>query len=349
MLNLQKLLFRVDASTAIGAGHLMRCIALAQSLQRAGGKAVFAVATKLGKLQLRLREEEIETHQLSVAPGSIQDAIETISLARELKATWLIVDGYHFDVRYQQQVKATELKLLFIDDCGDAGHYYADLVLNQNICANESLYQHREPYTQLLLGSRYVLLREEFLQWQAWKWEIPGVARKVLVTLGGSDPENMTFKVIKALQQVEIQDLEVIAIVGGSNPHYEQLQLLMKQSHVSISLKRNVSNMPELMAWADVAIAGGGLTSWELGFMGVPSILIVLAEHQRENVNQLAQRRACLSMNSQGGLSLEEMAQVITFLIRSFTERKAVSYVSRTLFDGFGSSRVLEKMMMPQM
>jgi len=275
------LLLRADASETIGTGHVMRCLALAQAWQDTGGRVVFLMATEAPAVEARLQSEGMEVIHLPVQPGSRDDAIQTADLARRVGADWVVVDGYHFGADYQRTIRGLGLHLLFIDDHGHADHYSADLVLNQNIHAHEGIYKNREPYTRLLLGTRYVLLRREFLKWRGWKREIPEVARKVLVTMGGSDPDNVTLKVIQALQQVDVDGLETIVVVGGGNPHYEELQSSVQESRFPVLLESNVTNMPELMAWADVAVSAGGSTSWELAFMGVPALVLILANNQR--------------------------------------------------------------------
>jgi UDP-2,4-diacetamido-2,4,6-trideoxy-beta-L-altropyranose hydrolase len=216
---------------------------------------------------------------LSAPPGSIDDAIQTLDLVQERSVDWILLDGYHFGARYQRKVSGGPC-LLVLDDYGHAEHYYADVVLNQNLYANEDFYPNREPHTRLLLGARYVLLRREFLKWQGWRREIPEVARKVLVTLGGSDPDNVTFQVIQALQRVKVDGLEVVVAVGGNNPNDEAIQSAIQGSRSPIRMEKNVTNMPELMAWAEVAVSAAGSTSWELAFMGLPSMILILAENQ---------------------------------------------------------------------
>ena len=92
-----------------------------------------------------------------------------------------MLDGYHFRPSYQLRVKDSGHPLLVIDDMAHLDHYYADVVLNQNIHAEQLDYS-CEPYARMLLGSRYVLLRREFWPWREWQREIPQVAHKVLVT-----------------------------------------------------------------------------------------------------------------------------------------------------------------------
>jgi UDP-2,4-diacetamido-2,4,6-trideoxy-beta-L-altropyranose hydrolase len=340
----QPLIIRADADAQIGTGHVMRCLALAQAWQDAGGRAVFLMATESPPLEARLRSEGMDVVHLPVQPGSMDDAIQTANLARQVGADRVVVDGYHFDAEYQRTIKDSGLRLLFIDDIGHAGHYSADLVLNQNIHAHEDLYPNREPYTRLLLGTRYVLLRREFLKWRGWKREIPEVARKVLVTMGGSDPDNVTFKVIQALQQVDMDGLEAIVVVGGSNPHYKELQSAVQDVRFPIRLESNVVDMPELMAWADVAVSAGGSVIWELAFMGVPIIGLSRAEQEEVLLQRSTQSGISVNLGVYHSVQPGWICEVLTGLAHSKEQRLAMSRAGRSLVDGFGPDLVINSM-----
>lgn len=147
-----QVVFRVDASTQIGTGHVMRCLALAQPRQDTQGQPIFIMANPIPALEERLKSEGMKVVHLAAEPGSLADAQETAALAHQFEANWVVVDGYQFGSEYQKTIKISGLSLLFIDDYGHAEHYYADFVLNQNISADEQWYQHREPCTKLLLG-----------------------------------------------------------------------------------------------------------------------------------------------------------------------------------------------------
>ncbi|MFP5268889.1 UDP-2,4-diacetamido-2,4,6-trideoxy-beta-L-altropyranose hydrolase [Coleofasciculus sp.] len=338
-----KLVVRVEASTQIGTGHVMRCLALAQAWQDAGGQPIFVMSTDAPPIRARLESEGVEVINLSVQVGSAEDAKETATLAQHLGANWVVVDGYYFGAEYQRIIKNSGLCLLFIDDYGHAQHYWANIVLNQNIDAHEGLYLNRSPDTKLLLGTRYALLRQEFRQWQGWTRKISQVAQKVLVTLGGSDPENVTLKVIRGLQRVDVQGLEaiVIVVVGGSNPHYEQLQAAVKVSQFPISLERNVTNMPELMAWADVAISAGGSTTWELAFMGLPSLVLILADNQRAIAETLGEMGVDVNLGWHEDVSVTDIAQAMKQLRVSSGIRSEMARHGLELIDGEGTARVL--------
>src|ERR1700756_1431372 len=215
---LRNLLIRCDASIAIGTGHVMRCLALAQAWHDAAGHALFAMAQTTPAVEKRLHREKLNVVHLSETAGSVADAEQTIKLARKNAVNWVVVDGYVFESEYQAHLKQAGLKVLFVDDLARARRYSADVVMNHNAHASEELYPNREPWTRLLLGPRFVLLRREFGAWGGWKRKIPAVARKVLVTLGGSDSDNVTARVVEAITCED--ELEGIVVVGGSNPHF---------------------------------------------------------------------------------------------------------------------------------
>jgi len=230
------LVIRADANTRIGTGHLMRCLALAQGWKDSGGQVIFITACSNEPLLQRLYDEGFVVHRLEHPYPDPQDWEMTKQLLSEHLGAWLVLDGYHFDSEYQWLVKEAGYRFLVIDDMAHLPHYYADIVVNQNLHA-EQLHYPCEPYTQLLLGTQYVLLRREFLKGQGWKREIPEVARKVLVTLGGSDPDNVTLKVIRAINKLKIKGLEIKVVIGPSNPHMASLKEAIHHSPLTVCKK----------------------------------------------------------------------------------------------------------------
>ena len=130
-------------------------------------------------------------------------------------ASWVVVDGYQFDVEYQRKSEVCRTEILVVDDTGHAGAYVADVVLDQNAMLVRDLSTARIR-THLLLGPRYALLRREFKSWRKWKREIAPIARKVLVTVGGTDPDNVTVRIIRALRLLAEEKLEATIVIGGA-------------------------------------------------------------------------------------------------------------------------------------
>jgi UDP-2,4-diacetamido-2,4,6-trideoxy-beta-L-altropyranose hydrolase len=341
----RSLLIRCDASVAIGTGHAMRCLALAQAWQDAGGDAVFALAEATPAIEQRLQRERVRVVRLKAKAGSEDDSHETVALGRDLQAAWVVVDGYGFGAGYQAALKRAGLKVLFIDDNRHAAHYTADAVLNQNAHAKESLYASREASTRLLLGPSFAMLRREFKSWRAWKREIPAIGRNVLVTMGGSDPDNFTKKAVEGLGAVSGRNLRIRILVGGSNPHAGSLEELAAIRENSVDLVKDATDMPEQMSWADVAVAGAGSICLEMCLMGLPALLIDLAENQTPIAKEFAVRGTASHLGSSSTVTPERVATEAGRLLDSAAERIAMSQRGRELVDGFGAERVVRELL----
>ena len=260
---MMSLAIRADSTSQMGVGHVMRCLALAQTWQECGGQVVFLSHCESMLLRHRIKSEGchlVPVEKPHPHPDDLENTIDilaSICNPHSPVSNWLILDGYHFDSGYQRRIRETGYRLLVIDDMADLSHYYADIIVNQNIYASDLYYQ-CNPNTTLLLGSHYVLLRREFLKYSNFKRQIPVRAKNVLVTLGGADPDNISLKVIEAVKLLDDADLEIIVVVGPSNPHVKSLQNVMLHASFCMRLLQNVPNMPSLMAWADVAVSAGG-------------------------------------------------------------------------------------------
>ena len=333
------LLVRCDASVAIGTGHAMRCLALAQAWQDVGGHVVFTMVETTSAVEGRLQREGIGVARVCAAVGSEEDAQATIALARANQASWIVMDGYCFDARYQAELKEAKLKVLLVDDNGHQAHYSADIVLNQNVYAREDPYQSRESYTKLLLGPRFAMLRREFAAWRGWKREIPIVARNVLVTMGGSDPDNVSARVVQAI--LSEHDFEVTVIVGGSNPHLPNLRDLIADHKATLRLVENPDNMPELIARADIAVAAAGTTSLEMCFLGLPILLVALADNQRPVAEELSRRGVAVHLGDSPTTEGRVIARRLIELATSAVTRRSMSELARQQVDGCGVKRVL--------
>jgi UDP-2,4-diacetamido-2,4,6-trideoxy-beta-L-altropyranose hydrolase len=339
-----RLILRADANAGIGTGHVMRCLALGQAWQDAGGSVELLTRCESSPLVNRLESENVTVRQL----GNVSDW-DAFTAARSDEPTALVLDGYHFDAGYQRRARDFFRPLLTIDDLADLPFYSADLVLNQNVYATELVYAY-EPPTRLLLGCEWALLRREFRRWQGWQREISAVARRVLITLGGSDPDNVTLALIDALGLCELRDeLEVVIVAGAASQHLTTLENTVRGLRSvgvrrdigglrNVDLRSNVTDMPELMAWADVAITGAGSTVWETAFMGLPALTIVLAQNQERVAAGLETAGAAINLGSSRNLDPERIASGLDGLLRSQVCRDRMSRRGRQLAGGNGTA-----------
>jgi len=339
------LFVRADASSQIGFGHLMRCIALAQAWQARGGNVTFLSLCKSEGLRQRILNEEFEFVPVERAHPDPADFDTTVSTINDLPSneSGIILDGYHFDTEYQRKLKETGSSLLVIDDMAHLDHYVADIILNQNISAEDLSYS-CEADTKLLLGTSYTLLRNEFLVYKDCKREIPEIARKILITMGGGDTDNVTLSALDALNLVHLEGLEIKVVIGARNPHLDALKKAIRKSRYAAELHENVSNMPELMAWADLSVSGAGSTCWELAFMGLPSLIVTLADNQAGIAEGLQNAGTAIHLGWHDKVSSIRVAEALKNVLLDPEKRSKMSERGRRLLDGKGRKRVLRSM-----
>lgn len=329
-------LVRADASAAIGVGHVMRCLALAQALDDlGGGAATFAMHDPPAGIVARLAEEGVGLAELD-DPG---DAGATAALAARIGARWVVVDGYGFGAPFESVLRDRGLRVLAIDDRASAPGHAADVILDQNLGATAATYQDGP---RLLLGPRYALLRREFRVWTPPPRAAPDTARRVLVSLGGGDPENVTALVLDGLALVPTP-LEVVVLVGAANPHRTALQARAGELGHAVEVVVDARDMPERMAWADLAVTAAGGTSWELARCGTPQIAIVIADNQAPVAAALSAAGVAVSLGRHVDLSAAGVAAAVRELAADRTRRDAMSAAGGALVDGQGAVRVLRE------
>jgi UDP-2,4-diacetamido-2,4,6-trideoxy-beta-L-altropyranose hydrolase len=337
-------MIRADASADIGVGHVMRCAALAQAWQSAGGRAIFALATGAGELESRIRSWGSDLARIDAQPGSDDDAAQTLQLCQRHSADWLCVDGYHFSADYRLRVKNTGTRLFLVDDHGRCPPYLSDIVLNVNPQASETLYQQRGSQTHLLLGLRYALLRQEFLKCQRPSTQVSDLAHRILITLGGADSRNATLMVMQAARDLTDLCLQIVVVVGAVNPHLKVLQEEAAASLHSARVLSNVENMPELIMNSDLAITAGGGTCYELAFLQTPMFLMITADNHDLTVQTWAKNRAAISVGWFDTLTRESLATALREAIHNQKLRLELVENASCLVDGKGALRCVDMM-----
>jgi spore coat polysaccharide biosynthesis predicted glycosyltransferase SpsG/L-amino acid N-acyltransferase YncA len=314
-------------------------LAAGQGFHDAGWQVAFAMATD-SVLRERVTEEGFPICDIGGVPGSNEDADETSRAAASVHAGWIAVDGYHFGPPYQAALKKSGFSVFFLDDYGHGAPYTADLVLNQNADASDVLYRDKSPWTRLLLGPRYALLRREFRARARRERSTPERARRILVTLGGSDPGNATELVLRALALLpETTGLSATVAVGAANPRGGEIATLARQCPFPVTVLTG-ADMPRLMQDADLAVAGGGTTCYELAFMGLPAIVLAIAGNQESSAAALHEAGVCRFLGAASTVAPGHIRDALANLAADPGERRAMSERGRSLVDGDGVDRV---------
>jgi UDP-2,4-diacetamido-2,4,6-trideoxy-beta-L-altropyranose hydrolase len=328
------LLVRADADATRGSGHVMRCMALVQAWCARGGSVYFL--SRCANEVLCRRIEGAGANFLSLVDDA--DLETTRSYVAEINASFVVLDGYDFDLDYQRSLRAEGCRIMVIDDMVRLPRYETDILLNQNLGAERLEYKLNSD-AALLLGPQYALLRREFMVWRSRLHTVPETARKILVTLGGSDPENVTLKVIQALHHLEIARLQIRVVAGPANPHLNELRDAAAAFPGQLELLTNVTDMAPLMAWADIAVTGAGSTCWELACVGLPAVALVIAQNQRAVADELGAAGVILNLGWHEEASADRIASSVDGLLYSAFRRLRMSQQGRALVDGKGAER----------
>jgi len=335
------LLIRTEVTPKTGAGHFMRCLALAQGWLGQGGRIVFVVSEESTIPFPEKISTDIEIIRILHVAGSVSDAEQTALLAKKVGTSWIVLDGYGFDSDFQKNIKQSGINLLVIDDYAHADFYHADVVLNQNLYAQPELYEGKYDTVRLLVGPRYALLRQEFRKWRTWKREIPQTVTKILVIMGGSDQKNATLTVLKALRCIGNPGLEIRVVTGFNNPRLGELTEESRKSPAAIRFIDGSRDMSELIAWADIGISAAGSTSWELASLGLPSLLISVSENQIPVARVLQEQHVSLDLGVFESISVGKIEENLLELMQSKELREELSRNGRRLIDGQGVERTI--------
>ncbi len=326
------LLIRADAGPRLGTGHVMRMIALAQACQDRGLSVMISSVACPPDVAARVQQEGIGFEQISTdQPGDATDLSQTLAWAQTLGARWVVLDGYHFDAAYQRTLRNAGFRVLAVDDYGHCDTWAADAVLNQNLFAPELTYRSEVEGCRFLMGTRFALLRREFrtAPRSSGRESAPSEAsekksepthvgcdgkegqhanppesalhgalplQRLLLTLGGADADNVTGRLLEALDQLPDRRLEIKLLLGAGNPNQERLQQQAAASSHQVEVQRDVRDMPALYQWADGVISAGGSTCWEWMFFRLPAAVVCIADNQRPVVTALAKHRLALNL-----------------------------------------------------
>lgn len=352
-----KAVFRVDASCQIGTGHFMRCLTLADALKQHGAQIRF-ISRHLpehlrGMLAARGHEfmlldspqnvadvdELAHSPWLGVSQG--QDAADSIRILSDADWDWLVVDHYALDSRWGSALRQSARKILAIDDIADRRHD-CDLLLDQNLYADmNSRYGGKTPsHTKLLLGPRYALLRDEFRRLHEQVKPRKGPVGRVLIFFGGVDADNYTGGVVEALSQID--GLQVDVVIGAQHPCREQIKASCAQHGFICHVQTD--RMGELMAAADLAVGAAGAASWERCCLGVPTLLVALADNQINIAKGLDLFGAGIYDGTLKTASVQNMRNSIANLLSAPDRIRMLSEKAYSLVDGQGADRVCQEM-----
>lgn len=364
------LAFRTDASVQIGTGHVMRCLTLAEELRRQGHQCLFICRNHEGHLANLISQKGFELHLLRSpeysntfvkdrstlshchwlgVPWQV-DAKQTLEVLDRSSTDWLIVDHYALDANWECELAQAVDQILVIDDLADRKHE-CSVLLDQNLGRQTADYDGRVPSTcAKLIGPRYALLRPEFaeLRQSSLERRRSSELKRVLISLGGVDRTNVTGQVLEAFSKCNLPtETELDIVMGSSAPHLERVKEQAFELPFQVTVGVSVSDMAERMFRADVAIGAAGGTAWERCCLGLPSILLVLADNQVSGTEALVRAGAAMTPGQSSNLP-SSLLSMIESLNNDAEALARMACAAKQLTDGQGAARVCHALQYPQ-
>lgn len=357
--------FRVDASIDIGAGHVMRCLTLGNLIHSKGGRCTFLCREHRGNLNDKIKacghavvalpssSAELNKHHETEAPSSkyqkwlgcpwFIDAKASSAVVETIKPEWLIVDHYALDKQWEDALRALCKKILVIDDLKNRRHT-CDLLLDQTYRQAPDAYQMLTPAEcKHLIGTRFALLRPEFAELRQTslkrRSKPDNTPKHILVTMGGVDKDNYTLQVLRELKKsILFEQLKITVVMGREAPWIDDVRVFTRTCRADIEVKVDVTDMAQLMSGCDLAIGAAGSSTWERCCLGLPTILLVIADNQKEAAHILSENNIAMLIPDGG---LHHLADILQQALQRIDE---LSAASAAVVDGLGAYRVLAEM-----
>lgn len=360
---------RADASTRIGTGHVMRCLTLANKFKNNGSRVIFLCKQHSGHLIDYIKKQDFEVLPLSMPINNASeelneqawlgcdyqdDAIECLQRLDDSdidNVDLLIVDHYSLDHQWQDLLRPRCKKIMVIDDLANRKHH-CDILLDQTFGRAKEGYKSLAPeYCNLLLGKQYMLLRDEFDQARKLaqtQRENSRLSQKnqVLISLGGTDPDNIASTLIRWLisSKVNYDELNICLVANGNSSFLDELNILSKD-HDWINIVINPPSMAKLMLNADIAIGTSGATAWERCCMGLPTLSIISADNQSLVSKNLESAGAIISLGYFKQLTEHTFKDAFDKLVNDKEHYQNMVQQSFECCDGLGAGKVARKVL----
>jgi UDP-2,4-diacetamido-2,4,6-trideoxy-beta-L-altropyranose hydrolase len=351
-----KVVFRADASARMGTGHIIRCLTIAEALRGRGIEASFICREHPGHLIAALRAKSVpvavlpppemaaaldrEDYAEWLGVPEREDADQTIAALDGQRPDWLVVDSYGLGEVWERELQPQAGRLFVVDDLADRRHV-CDALLDQND-APPGTDRYRDlvpPHCRLFIGPRYALLAPIYAEIRRTLRSRDGTVRRVLVYFGGADPSNMTGQALTALSGHEFSSLAVDLVIGTNHPQRADLER-RAATRPGTSVYGTRPHLADLMAAADLAVGAGGGTTWERMCVGLPSVVVSIAQNQRPTCEALAAAGLIEYLGGAESVAAARIGEGLQTLLANPARLRELSSRGRRLVDGEGASRV---------
>ncbi|WP_286910450.1 UDP-2,4-diacetamido-2,4,6-trideoxy-beta-L-altropyranose hydrolase [Clostridium sp. UBA1652] len=328
-----KALIRADGGFNVGMGHIIRCMALYDELIKNNVECIF-VSKKDNVVEGYFKDKKVR-YILMEAMELDGEKIEIKNIIKNYNTDVIITDSYNMNEEYLLFLKSLSRYLVSIDD-NYLFDYPSDIVVNPNVYAERKKYNKKT--SKYLLGGQYCILRDEFRE--SSHKNIKVKAENILITMGGTDVNNVTPFIIKAIKK--IHGININVIVGKGFENRELIEKSCKNGQ-NIKLIYNPKDMRILMENADVCISSSGSTLYELASLGVPTLFVIQADNQLRLAEYMEKNQIMINLGWYYNLKEKALLDEITNIIDNQGIRLKLSADSKKIINVDGVKNIVQK------
>lgn len=359
----QLIVFRSDASIDIGTGHVMRCLTLAEALRERGDVVFFVCREHDGNLCSLIEQRGFVVHRLPIGSSNaarvdrdplhsnwlgahwLEDAEGTVAAIRSfgVRPSWLVVDHYALDARWECQLRSEVDRVMVIDDLADREHD-CDLLLDQNLVdrPNERYIDKITEECRLLLGPSYALLQPDYERIRRGLLPREGSVKGIIVYFGGVDRDYLTLKTVDALVAIDRREIKVDIVLSSNSPQFQLVQERIS-GRTEMRVHTKLRSLAPLIGAADFAVGAGGATNWERLCLGLPALVITVADNQRPIAAELSKRGLVQWLGDANNVLDQDIRDALQIVLEEGLDI-AWSTNCLAIVDGRGTKRVITAM-----
>lgn len=347
---MKAVIFRVDGSLRLGMGHIMRCCAFAERLRDLDVKSVFLTKKCEAQIENVIRASGFYLETMQNKFSAKEDVNYTKSIADHYMADMIVTDICHTQalghldefLQYHLGLSSDFFTLCIAGST--LVNVPCHLVLSPYFRVEYSEIGSNE-FSVVLLGPSYFIFRRQFVEIAELNRDIDRNARKLLITVGGSDELGFTNKIVKAIIMLPNKDLQIKIVIGPGFPKgtKHELERLLGNYDGERTFLDNTSDLAREMFWADLAITGDGLTKYETAVTGTPSIMISRFDSEQEMSRQFSQTGVNFYAGDGALVAIESLSMTIADLLGDYDSRENMSHTGKKIIDGMGLERIIEK------
>ncbi|MCR8744766.1 UDP-2,4-diacetamido-2,4,6-trideoxy-beta-L-altropyranose hydrolase [Romboutsia lituseburensis] len=327
---------RADGSFEKGMGHIIRCISLAKEFRNKNIVPIFVIKED------KITEEVLKTNKIdyiTLKSGNLENEIKEIeNIFKYINPKYTLTDSYWMSEKYLIKLKYISNILISVDD-NNLYNYPSDIIINYNLHSKDLNYKLKNSKSKILLGCKYCMLRSEFQE--KIPININNIVRKILIIMGGTDINSFSSVALDSLLKIDM-NLKIDVIVANSYKCVTALREIQSKNN-NVNLIFNPNNVADVMKNCDLAISAGGTTIYELGCLGIPTILVPQVDNQINSAKKANDLGMMINLGKYNCVNLYELNDTIIMLSNNKKIRQNMHNICLQYVDKNGNKNIVNE------